>query len=280
MKISCAVITAAGEGQRDLPLQTLVDSDGTTRSALEIVLRETLDAGVGEVALVVRPEDERAYLAAAGSCAETLTFVHQPEPRGYGHAVYLARDFVDDRPFLHLVSDHLYVSHHAAGCARQLVEVARAAACSVSAVQATRETMLSLYGAVGGQKLPGNDALYQVECVREKPTPTQAEQELVVPGLRAGHYLCFFGMHVLSSGVMGCLERRLADGETPQLSQALDDLASREKYLACEIAGDRQNIGIPYGLFYAQLARALKGVDRDTVLAEMVTLLASRGGPA
>jgi len=33
-----------------------------------------------------------------------------------------------------------------------------------------------------------------------KPTPTLAETELPVAGLRAGHYLCFFGMHVLTPG--------------------------------------------------------------------------------
>ena len=40
----------------------------------------------------------------------------------------------------------------------------------------------------------------------EKPTPTAAEQELMVPGLKLGHYLCFFGMHVLTPGVMDLLE--------------------------------------------------------------------------
>ena len=71
MNIEKAVITAAGRGQGDLPLQTLVDVDGSQRSALEIVLREALDAGVSEVALIVRPEDEAPYRQAAGSCRIT-----------------------------------------------------------------------------------------------------------------------------------------------------------------------------------------------------------------
>ncbi len=281
MHIERAVITAAGKGQGGLPLQTLVDTDGETRSALEIVLREAADAGIQQVALVVRPSDEAAYREASGGCADMLHFVHQSEPLGYGHALFQARDFTGDAPFLHLVSDHLYVTGTEKGCAKQLVEVAAANDCAVSAVQATRETNLSLYGTVGGMKVPGRDGWYEVECVREKPTPTQAEQELVVPGLRAGHYLCFFGLHVLTPGVMACLEESLEAAEHPKtisLSTALHTLAGREKYLACEIIGERQNIGIPYGLFYAQLARALHGVDRDTVLADMVTLLASSGG--
>jgi UTP--glucose-1-phosphate uridylyltransferase len=280
MNIERAVITAAGPGQRGIPLQTLVDRDGTPRTALAILLREIHDAGVQKVAVVIRPGDEEAYAEAAGDLSEGLTFLPQEQPMGYGHALSLARAFTDGGAFLHLVGDHLCVSDRDAGCARQLVEVAKAEACAVSAVQATRETTLSLYGAVGGVKVHGTDRLYRVECVREKPTPTLAEQELVVPGLRAAHYLCFFGMHVLTPGVMDALDERLsaADGAPVNLSAALDDVSRREKYLAFEISGHRHNLGVPYGLFQAQLALALRGVDRDQVLSDMVTLLAQRGG--
>ncbi len=41
-------------------------------------------------------------------------------------------------------------------------------------------------------------------------TIAEAEQKLIVPGLRAGHYLCFFGMHVLTAAVMGLLDEEIA----------------------------------------------------------------------
>ena len=44
--------------------------------------------------------------------------VEQAEPAGYGHALSLARDFVAGRPFLHLVSDHVYLSDAPETCAR------------------------------------------------------------------------------------------------------------------------------------------------------------------
>jgi hypothetical protein len=90
-----------------------------------------------------------------------------------------------------------------------LVEVAETEACAVSAVQPTRERLLPMFGAVGGRPIPGRKGLYRVTTVIEKPTPTEAEQRLVVPGMRAGHYLCFFGMHVLTPAVMHLLERLL-----------------------------------------------------------------------
>jgi UTP--glucose-1-phosphate uridylyltransferase len=186
---------------------------------------------------------------------------------------------VGDDPFLHLVSDHLYVSRQPARCARQLVQIAESQACSVSGVQPTRESLLTYYGTIGGRRTPGQGNLYEVEHVVEKPTPTEAEQSLIVPGLRAGYYLCFFGMHVLTPIVMELLGEEVAnrDGRRPiQLSGALSRLANKERYLALEVQGARYNIGVQYGLLYAQLALALDGADREEILAQIVELLASR----
>ncbi|MCX7010638.1 MAG: sugar phosphate nucleotidyltransferase [Kiritimatiellaeota bacterium] len=278
MKITKAVITAAGRDQRTLPLHMLVDRDGAKKTALQIIIEEALAAGIEEIGLVIAPGDQTAFRQAAGAHAPRLTCIEQAEPRGYGHALLCARDFTAAQPFLHLVSDHLYVSDQTQRCAQQLVAVATAENCAVSAVQATRESMLPYYGAVGGHRVPKSQDLYQIEIVREKPTPTQAEQELIVPGLRAGHYLCFFGMHVLTPGIMPLLAAQLAAaaGKTIALSPALAELAATERYLALEVAGRRHNLGLKYGMLRAQLALALEGADREEVLAQLVELLAQR----
>jgi UTP--glucose-1-phosphate uridylyltransferase len=279
MKISKAVITAAGSGQRTLPLQTLIDRDGTEKSVLGIIVEETLRAGVQEICVVVRPGDESSYSSVAGDHAGRLCFVHQPEPLGYGHAIYCAKDFVGQDPFLHLVGDHIYVSRTDRGCAQFLVEVAEAEACAISAVQATRESLLPYYGAVGGRRVPGRQNLYQIEMVIEKPTPTEAERRLIVPGLRVGHYLCFFGMHVLTPTVIDILERQVTavgSGGGVSLSDAVAELAKREQYLALEQPAWRYDVGVKYGLLTAQLALALSGKDRDQVLAQLLELLALR----
>jgi UTP--glucose-1-phosphate uridylyltransferase len=279
MQIGKAVLTAAGSDQRSLPLQTLVDRDGVTKTALAILVEEVLSAGVEEVCVVVHPGDQAAYAAAAGEHAARLAFVEQPFPGGYGHAVHCARAFADGQPFLLLVGDHLYLSGEATGCARQLVEVAAAESCSVSAVQATHESKLPFYGAVGGKLVGGKRRLFEVDQVLEKPTPTEAEQKLIVPGLRAGHYLCFFGLHVLTPAVQELLAEEVARAGSAggvQLSTALARLAAAERYLACEVRGRRFDIGERYGLLIAQLALALEGSDRDEVLSSLVELLATR----
>ncbi len=278
VEIKKAIITAAGQTQRSLPLQTLVDRDGVTKTALRILIEEIRSAGIEETCVVVCPGDQAAYAAAANGQGGRLRFVEQSVALGYGHAVACAREFADAEPFLLLVGDHLYVSGGGKRAAQQLVEIAKAENCAVSAVQATHESKLPYYGAVGGRLVAGRKGLYEVSEVIEKPTPTEAEQRLIVPGLRAGHYLCFFGMHVLTPAVMEMLAEEVARAGSRgvHLTSALSNLARRERYLACELQGHRYDIGVKYGLLTAQLALALDGQDRDEVLSGLVELLARR----
>ena len=113
----------------------------------------------------------------------------------------------------------------------------------------------------------------------EKPSPTEAEKRLLVPGLRAGHYLCFFGMHVLTPAVMQTLGEFVGQSQSGgvHLTAALAKLGRHERYLAYEVDGRRYDIGVKYGLLTAQLALALDGQDRDEVLSGLVELLALRG---
>ena len=279
MEIRKALITAAGKNQRTLPLQSLVDRDGVTKTALAIIIEEILRAGIEQIGVVIGPGDASAYRAAAGGHAGRLTFIEQTRPLGYAHAIHCAAEFCGDDAFLLLVGDHLYLSATEKGCAQQLVEIARAENCAVSAVQSTHESKLPFYGAVGGQLVNAAQRLYQIEAVLEKPTPTEAEQKLDVPGLRAGYYLCFFGMHVLTSAAQRALAELFAEARGREnavnFRSALARLAEHQRYLAAELDGRRYDFGVKYGLLTAQLALALSGKERDEVLRGLVELLAT-----
>ncbi len=259
-------------------MQTLFDQQGTERSVLSLVVREAVGAGVDDICIVVYPGDEEPYANLLTDDAARLTFVRQTEPRGYAHAVGCAREFVGDEPFLHFVGDHIYVGPESGVCARRLLDVATTEDCAVSAVQVSRESLLPFYGVVGGQQVHGKPGLYRIDTVLEKPTPTQAEERLIVPGLRSGQYLCFHGMHVLTPAIFEILSTLLSAAPSGRvsLSSALSVLAQREQYLAMIQKSRRYDVGVKYGLFSAQLALALDGQDREEVLTELVNLLAVR----
>jgi UTP--glucose-1-phosphate uridylyltransferase len=306
VQITKAVITAAGRGARQYPasdpvqkaMLPLVDRDGLTKPVLQIIAEEALESGIEEIGIVSAPGDEEVYrrqlrqyaehLGAAHRGAEwaqeqarqlteleqRLRFAVQPEPEGYGHAVWCARPLVGDHPFLLLLSDHVYVSSRPVRCARQLLDLAAAEECAVSAVQATREHLIHQYGTLTGRRLPQRSDVYAIDEILEKPNPTLAELRLQTPGLRIGHYLCFFGMHVLTPTVFDLLDdlvrRNTRELGHIQLTTALNALARREKYLALETQGTRHNLGVKFGVVEAQIALALAGVDREPMLAGLL----------
>jgi len=276
MNIRKAVITAAGVHQRALPLQVLIDRDGIEKTVLRILLEEIFAAPIEEACLIVSPGDQASCARAAGDLAPRLQFIEQPSPAGYADAIARAHPFTGNDLFLHSVSDHVYLSDSRARAACRLVSLAEQENCAVSLVQPTRENHIRHFGVVGGQPVAGRPGVYRIDAVREKPTPTEAEEQLIVPGLRAGYYLCFFGMHVLTGGVMDLLEHRLRAEHPFTLSDVLNELAQREQYLALEEATRRYDVGVRYGLLTAQMALALTGRDRDHVLAGMLELLATR----
>jgi UTP--glucose-1-phosphate uridylyltransferase len=272
----------------------LVDRDGLTKPVLQIITEEALESGIEEICVVCAPGDEvlyrdrfRGYVASLKSAKATdgvedqarrfvaleqrLRFAVQPEPEGYGHAVWCARSFVGDEPFLLLLGDHVYISSEPRRCARQLIDLAVAEDCAVSAVQATREHVIHQYGTLTGRRLAGHPEITIVEEIIEKPNPTLAELRLQMPGLRAGHYLCFFGMHVLTPSVFELLDdlvrRDVRELGLIQLTTALNALAQREHYYALETRGSRFNLGVKFGAVEAQIALSLAGVDRERILA-------------
>ncbi|MEI6752434.1 MAG: sugar phosphate nucleotidyltransferase [Paludibacter sp.] len=275
MKITKALITAAGPSQRNLALQTLVDKDGIRKSVLEILIVEARQAGIEEIGIIVHPDDVDVYRNLLNDDSQ-LHFIPQNEARGYGHAILCGADFVGNDYFLHLVGDHLSVNRSNQACAKHLVEIAVQYKCSVSAVISTRESQIPNFGTVGGRRIHGTNDLFQIEKVIEKPTPTLAEQKLIIPGLRAGHYLCFFGMHVLSPEIMKILQQNLDEAEDQKigLSEALNELSTKVQYLALEKNDLRFDIGSRYGLLKAQLALGLTGVDRDQLMTELLEFFA------
>lgn len=280
MNVTKAVITAAGSGQEQIPLQTLIDRNGKPCSTLSVQLAELADSGISEVAIVINNEaDEALFRKAAGETQVSISFVKQSaEARGFGHAILAAGKFTGDEAFLLMVGDHIYVSDRGEQtCAAQLIEVAKREACLVSAVQPTHESQLRQFGTIGGQMVTGHSGLYEVTQVKEKPTPTYAEQHLLVPGQRVAYYLCFFGMHVITPDVMEGLRTAsaaLASGGVLGLSDALDAAAGQGKYLATQLQGDRFDLEQRYGQLKAQIAIGLHSPDRDHLLAEIIDLLA------
>jgi UTP--glucose-1-phosphate uridylyltransferase len=311
-KVRKAVITAAGRGTRQYPASSavqkemfpLVDRDGLTKPVVQIIGEEAIDSGIEEICIVTAPGEGSLYrdyfrrldddtlksfrgkdwailesekLAAFG---ERLHFAEQSSPEGFGHAVYQAKAFVGDDPFLLLLGDHVYVSDVKDRCARQLIKVYETYMLdAVTGVQPTVERLLHLFGTIRGNPVDAARGIYRAELIVEKPTIERARAELATPGLPAGNYLAHFGMHVFSPRIFDSLEYLIANnvrekGEI-QLTAAQEHLRGQtEKYWAVVTQGQRYDTGIPYGLMETQLALALNGVHRTEICEAIARILA------
>lgn len=281
----------------------LMDRDGIVKPAIQIIIEEALDSGIEEVCLIVnavnrqqieahfqpRPAEETklflgkdwALLQSARlqQIACRVTFIEQPSPEGYGHAVWCAREWVGDEPFLLMLGDHIYTSGRAERCAGQTLDVFEQSECAVSAVQQTPAELLHLFGTVRGELIQQNPRVYSVDHIYEKPSIEYAEQHLRVEGLLWDVYLCFFGMHLFQPSIFDSLQfaidRDLREKGEFQLTSAQERLREGgERYVAFEAVGERHDIGIPFGYSQTQAALAINSVYREQMLAELVRLLA------
>ena len=271
-KIHKALITSAGPDQRTLPLQTLIDRKRVKRTVLEIQIDEILSAGVSHIGMVIHPDDEDIFRKNLWNYSGMIEYIPQSDAKGYGHAILCAKSFLEGEPFLHLVGDHLFLSQSGNNVAMRIIQVAEENRCSVSGVQQTRESLIGNFGTIGAERFEGTTNLFRVNKVVEKPVPSYAEHHLLVPGLRTGHYLCFFGVHVFSPTIISLLEKRFHDVPDQKLglSESLNELARTTKFLALERNDWRFDIGQDYGLLKAQIALSLTGPDRELLLTELL----------
>lgn len=263
-----------GVRHRDLPLQHITTGDGRTKRVVTLHIEELLAAGIEEVALITSPGSAPLFSELEAQFGSALTLLEQSEPRGFGHAVLCAEPWAGGEPFLLQVCDHVFITYASTSCTQQLIEFAERESCAVSAVQVTPESQLPYFGVIGGHRIKGEDQLYAVDAVFEKPTPTVAEEHCMISGLRQGSYLGFFGTHALTPPIFDYLRQLQAQlpsaASSLGLTEALALLLKREKYLALEVCGHRVDLEGPFGLLRAQVALALHGSRREAVLQLML----------
>ena len=313
-RVRKAVITAAGKGTRQYPASTavqkemfpMVDRDGLTKPVIQIIGEEAIDSGIEEICIITQPGEESQYrdyfkrlddqMAKAfrgkdwailqseklGAFGERLHFAEQHTAEGFGHAVFQAKKFVGDDPFLLMLGDHVYISDVKDRCAMQLIKVYEEYMLdTITGVQPTVERLLHLFGVVKGGPLDPAKGIYKADLIVEKPSIEIAREKLVTPGLPAGNYLAHFGMHVFSPRIFDSLEYLIKNdlrekGEI-QLTAAQEHLRQQtDKYWCVISQGQRYDTGIPYGLMETQLALALNGVHRTEICEAIARILATQ----
>ncbi len=290
MSVRKAVIPIAGRGTRQLPatwaipkaMMPVVDRDGLAKPVLHLLIAEAVSAGVEQIALVVSPGQEvdvrryfrrfdddlraavadRRELAAVsdqlGDWGARITCIEQPTPEGFGHAVWCAKEWVGDEPFLQMLGDYVFVSNSSRSCARQLVDAfERHQPAAISGMYLCDAETLPRVGVMRGRAIAGESDLYESELIVEKPSLDQARRDLTTPGLPPDRWLAHFGNHVFAPPILDELDEMVRKdvrerGEIQMTASQERLRATGTTYLALVIDGHAYDAGIPKGWLDAQ----------------------------
>jgi len=110
-----------------------------------------------------------------------IAYVRQKEALGLGHAVLVARDFMNNEPFAVLLGDDVIVAD--VPCIRQMMDIYDRYEASVIAIMEVPRPEVTRYGIIKGRPLAGTEGrLYEVLDLVEKPVVEQAPSNLAIIG--------------------------------------------------------------------------------------------------
>ena len=280
-KVRKVVIPAAGFSTRMFPaskaikkeLFPVIDRDGKIKPALLIIIEEALAAGIEEVVIVVQKSDLQTFRdffqkppkienynklnrddqklwQYVHDIGRKVTFITQKNQEGFGHAVYCAKNWVGDEPFLLMLGDHLYKNSGNSFCAKLLIELYEKSNKSVVGLEETPGEEISKYGCVTGTWIENGDTLFITQFI-EKPDISYAKENLITDRIEGDHFLTIFGMYVLTPKIFKHLKdsirHNLRERGEFQLTSCLDTLRQEEGFLGYLMKGKRFDIGTPDG---------------------------------
>lgn len=268
MDIIKTIIPVAGRGTRFLPYTLTTPKEMLpliNKPAIHYLAEEALTSAIEQIILITAKGKESIaqYFDTMGQRDEenphyeifahmqrllrdgALTYIHQPEPLGLGHAIWQARHCIGKEYFSVCLPDDIIMSSQPT--LAQLIRIARQEKTSVIAVQEVPAENVSSYGIVGIKK-QFTPNLFQVSHLVEKPEPHEAPSQLAI-----------VGRYVLSHKLFAALEQTTpsAQGEI-QLTDAISNMMhANERVFAYKIPGMWLDLGNPLGWIKANIYAAL-----------------------
>jgi len=190
-----------------------------------------------------------------------IHYIRQKEPKGLGHAVWCARNFIGDEPFAVLLGDDI-VQAEKPGL-RQLMDEYEKTLSSVIGVQQVPEDQTHRYGII--DPLTNEGRLYQVKNFVEKPKPGTAPSNLAI-----------LGRYIFTPEIFLYLDKQqIGAGGEIQLTDAIQQLNEIQRVFAYDFEGKRYDVGEKLGFIQTTLEFAMQDSElKDSLIPFMQDLLA------
>lgn len=270
-----AVFPVAGMGTRFLPATKAVPKEMlpvVDKPVVQYAVEEAQEAGIeqfifvtGRGKYIIEDHFDHAYeleslLSSREKTKEldslleslpttgSVSFTRQQKPLGLGHAVWSARHFVGDEPFVVILPDDLMIG--TPGALSQMMEAYRQVGGGV--IVAAEEKPLEetkRYGVIKPGDIKGNAV--EVKGVVEKPDPSVAPSRL-----------CIIGRYILQPEIFAELDRQeRGAGDEIQLTDSMARLIGRMPFHAVKTDCARYDCGDKVGFLHANIAVGLMRPD-------------------
>jgi len=271
MKVTKAIIPAAGLGTRMLPISHAVPKEMlpiVDLPAVFYLVEEAVRSGITDI-LIITNRDKDAMedffdlsieygtaLAAKGKTAEAqrlydianmanVFFLRQKETKGLGHAVGRARSFVGDEPFLVLYGDDVIFSEEPV--CRQMIDVFEKYGKPVVGVKPVPMEQVQKYCSLKVDPIEGEERVTYCTDMIEKPKPGEEFSNLSI-----------LGRVLLTPDVFDIIDNlEPGAGGEYQLTDAMKKMSHDGGIYALDFIGDRYDMGSKLGFLKANVTKGL-----------------------
>ena len=191
-----------------------------------------------------------------------IHYIRQGIPKGLGHAIWCARNFIGNEPFAVLLGDTLIKEKKP--CLKEMIRLFEECDSSIIGVKRVNELDVSKYGIVDVTK--GNGPLFNIQNLVEKPKIEDAPSDLAI-----------FGRYILTPKIFDLLAvQERGVGNEIQLTDALQTMLKHENVYAQIFEGESYDIGEKLGYLKTIIEFAIEREDLKDDLVQFMKNIVSK----
>ncbi|MCH6269451.1 UTP--glucose-1-phosphate uridylyltransferase GalU [Neobacillus citreus] len=272
-KVRKAIIPAAGLGTRFLPATKAMPKEMlpiVDKPTIQYIVEEAVASGIEDI-IIVTGKGKRAiedHFDYAYELEQTLLnkgkldlldkvqepskmvdihYIRQKEPKGLGHAVWCARNFIGNEPFAVLLGDDIVQAE--TPCLKQLMQEYNRTHASVIGVKRVPDNETNRYGIIDPIEQAG--CSYQVKNFVEKPELGTAPSNLAI-----------IGRYIFTPEIFMFLDKQeVGAGGEIQLTDSIQKLNQIQRVFAYEFEGNRYDVGEKLGFIQTTIEFALQNEE-------------------